>query len=132
MLNKANEVTPPPASEMSPRLPTNQSQTNRPTWIFSEACDSRPDRRKDGLRQAAGAPGMAVVVIIVVVLAAFVQGKLLVASLNDFVELTAVEPYAATLGAVINFNSHHACQQPEFKVAKSSIVAGEPVAYNLH
>ncbi len=57
MLNKANEVTPPPASEMSPRLPTNQSQTNRPTWIFSEACDSRPDRRKDGLRQAAGAPG---------------------------------------------------------------------------
>jgi len=48
---------------------------------------------------------MAVVVIIVVVLAAFVLGKLLVASLNDFVELASVEPYAATLGAVINFYS---------------------------
>ena len=46
---------------------------------------------------------MAVVVIIVVVLAAFVLSKLLVGTLNDFVELAAVEPDTAALGAVINF-----------------------------
>ncbi|MDO8365213.1 MAG: hypothetical protein Q7T20_00355 [Saprospiraceae bacterium] len=48
---------------------------------------------------------MAVIVIIVVVFAAFGLGKLLVGTLNDFVELAAVEPDAAALGTVINFNS---------------------------
>ena len=45
------------------------------------------------------------VVVIVVVTAALVLVKLLAGAFDDFVELTAVEPDAPALRAIINFNS---------------------------
>ena len=45
------------------------------------------------------------IIIVVVVPAAFVLVKRLVGALNDLIKLAAIEPYAATLGAVINFDA---------------------------
>lgn len=45
------------------------------------------------------------IIIVVVVPAAFVLVKRLVGALNDLIKLAAIEPYAATLRAVINFNA---------------------------
>jgi hypothetical protein len=46
-----------------------------------------------------------IIIIVVVVPATFVLVKLLVGALNDLIKLAAIEPYAATLRAVINFNA---------------------------
>lgn len=48
---------------------------------------------------------VAVVVVVIIVMAAFVLGKLLVGTFDDFIQFSAIEPNAAALGAVINFNS---------------------------
>ncbi len=50
-------------------------------------------------------PAVTIIIIVVVVPAAFVLVKRLVGALNDLIKLAAIEPYAATLGAVINFDA---------------------------
>jgi hypothetical protein len=50
-------------------------------------------------------PAVTIIIIVVVVPAAFVLVKRLVGALNDLIKLAAIEPYAATLRAVINFNA---------------------------
>ncbi len=50
-------------------------------------------------------PAVTIIIIVVVMPAAFVLVKRLVGALNDLIELAAIEPYAATLRAVINFNA---------------------------
>ena len=50
-------------------------------------------------------PAVTIIIIVVVVPAAFVLVKRLVGALNDLIKLAAIEPYAATLWAVINFNA---------------------------
>jgi hypothetical protein len=47
----------------------------------------------------------AAIAVVIVVTAAFVLVELLAGAFDDFVELTAVEPDAPALRAVINFNS---------------------------
>ena len=45
------------------------------------------------------------IIIVIVMAAAFVLVKRLGGALNDLIKLAAIEPYAATLRAVINFNA---------------------------
>ncbi len=86
-------------------LPPNQSQTNRPTWIFFEAYGAALIAVR-AVSTVVLLLAAAVVVIIVLAAAAFVLVELLVAAFNDFVELAAVEPDAATLASALILNKN--------------------------